>query len=66
MARLPYVTSEQLPESERGRFDEILARFGRINNIFRVVAHRPPLLRHYLQFGVGLRHVTLLDPVLRE
>lgn len=66
MARLPYVSQEQLPESERGLFDEILERFGRINNIFRVVAHHPPLLRHYLQFGVGLRHVTQLDPVLRE
>jgi uncharacterized peroxidase-related enzyme len=66
MARLPYVIQEQLPESERGLFDEILERFGRVNNIFRVVAHRPPLLRHFLQFGVGLRHATQLDPVLRE
>jgi len=66
MARLPYVTAEQLPESERGLFDDIRERFGRVNNIFRVLAHRPPLLRHYLQFGVGLRHVTQLDPVLRE
>ena len=66
MARLPYLSQEQLPESERGLFDEILARFGRVNNIFRVVAHRPPLLRHFLQFGVGLRHATQLDPVLRE
>ena len=66
MARLPYVTQEQLPESDRGLFDDILARFGRVNNIFRVVAHRPPLLRHFLQFGVGLRHATQLDPVLRE
>jgi AhpD family alkylhydroperoxidase len=66
MARLPYVTSEQLPESERGLFDDILEQFGRVNNIFRVVAHRPPLLRHFLQFGVGLRRVTQLDLVLRE
>jgi len=36
MARLPYLTPEQLPESERGLFDEILERFGRVNNIFRV------------------------------
>jgi hypothetical protein len=31
MARLPYLTPEQLPASERGLFDEILARFGRVN-----------------------------------
>ena len=66
MPRLPYLTSEQLPESERGLFDEILERFGRVNNIFRVVAHSPPLLRHLLQFGVGLRHASQLDPRLRE
>ena len=34
MARLPYLTPEQLLESEL--FDEILERFGRVNNIFRV------------------------------
>jgi uncharacterized peroxidase-related enzyme len=66
MARLPYVTPEQLPESEQGLFDDIQERFGHVNNIFRVVAHRPPILRQLLQFGVGLRHATQLDPALRE
>jgi uncharacterized peroxidase-related enzyme len=66
MARLPYCDRDQLPESERGLFDEILAQFGRVNNIFRVVAHCPPLLRHLVQFGVGLRQASQLDPRLRE
>jgi uncharacterized peroxidase-related enzyme len=66
MVRLPYLERDQLPEHERGLFDDILAQFGRVNNIFRVVAHSPPLLRHLVQFGVGLRHASQLDPCLRE
>ena len=45
MARLPYATREQLPESERSLFEEIEAQFGRVNNIFRMLAHHPLLLR---------------------
>jgi hypothetical protein len=32
MARLPYVTRDQLPESEQSLFEEIEAQFGRVNN----------------------------------
>ena len=66
MARLPYVTRAQLPESERSLFEEIEARFGRVNNIFRMLAHHPLLLRRLLQMSDGLRHATRLDPRLRE
>jgi hypothetical protein len=58
MARLPYVTPEQLPESERDLFDGLLERFGRVNNIFRVIAHSPPILRRLLPLGAALRHAT--------
>jgi uncharacterized peroxidase-related enzyme len=66
MARLPYVTSEQLPESERSLYDEIEAQFGRVNNIFRMLAHHPLLLRRLLNMSDGLRHATRLDARLRE
>jgi AhpD family alkylhydroperoxidase len=66
MARLPYVTQEQLPESERDLFDHIEERFGRLNNIFRMLAYRPLLLRRLLHLAEGLRHATRLDPRLRE
>jgi uncharacterized peroxidase-related enzyme len=66
MARLPYVTREQLPESERDLFDHIEQQFGRLNNIFRIVAHQPLLLRRLLHMAEGLRHATRLDPRLRE
>jgi alkylhydroperoxidase family enzyme len=32
----------------------------------RVVAHHPPLVRHLVQCGVGLRQASQLDPRLRE
>jgi uncharacterized peroxidase-related enzyme len=66
MARLAYLTQDQLPAHERPLFDEIEARFGRLNNIFRILAHHPILLRQVMDFGVALRHETRLDPVLRE
>jgi uncharacterized peroxidase-related enzyme len=66
MARLPYMSRDQLPESERPIFDDMLQRFGRIHNLHRMVAHSPLLLRHLVQFGEGIRRHTRLDPVLRE
>jgi uncharacterized peroxidase-related enzyme len=66
MVRLAYLTQDQLPTHERQLFDEIEARFGRVNNIFRVLAHHPGLLRHVIDCGVALRHETRLDPILRE
>jgi uncharacterized peroxidase-related enzyme len=66
MARLPYATRAQLPESNRSLFEEIEARFGRVNNIFRMLAHHPLLLRRLLQMSDGLRHATRLDPRLRK
>ena len=66
MARFPYVTREQLPESEGSLFDEIEAQFGRVNNIFRMLAHHPLLLKRVIHMSDGLRHATRLDAKLRE
>lgn len=66
MARLPYLDRHQLPEHERDLFDRILERHGRVNNIFRLLAHTPALLRSLWHFAMELRHDTLLDPRLRE
>jgi hypothetical protein len=66
MARLAYLTQDQLPAHEHQLFKEIEARFGRLNNIFRILVHHLVLLRHVIDCGVALRHETRLDPVLRE
>lgn len=66
MARLPYLDREQLPESERDIFDDLIRQRGAVGNIFRVAAHSPLLLRRMLHFSDGLRNRTKLDPRLRE
>ena len=66
MARLSYLERDDLPELERGIFDDLLKQRGSIGNIFRVVAHSPLLLRRMLYFSDGLRNRTKLDPRYRE
>jgi uncharacterized peroxidase-related enzyme len=66
MARLPYLTREQLPEPERDLFDSLLSQRGSVHNIFRAIAHSPILLRRILYLSDGLRNRTRLDPRLRE
>lgn len=66
MARLSYLTREQLPEPERDIFDDLVRQRGAVGNIFRIAAHSPLLLRRMLHFSDGLRNRTQLDPRLRE
>ena len=67
MARLPYLDREDLSESDRDIFDDMMERFGRIHNVHRAIAHSPELLRAFeLHWGEAIRHKTRLDPILRE
>lgn len=66
MARFPYLDREQLPELDRDIFDQLQTQRGMVNNIFRVAAHSPLLLRRMLYFSDGLRNRTRLDPRFRE
>jgi len=67
MARLPYLTREQLSEGDREIFDRLVEeRKTPVGNIFRILAHTPNLLRRFLALGGELRNGTELDPKLRE
>lgn len=66
MARLPFVTRDQLPETDQGLFDQLEQQRGNVSNVFRMTAHNPELLRRLLHFGDGLRHHTRLDARQRE
>lgn len=67
MARLPYLDREDLPESERDIFDDLMERFGRLHNIHRALAHSPVWLRALeLHWGEAIRHNARLEPILRE
>jgi alkylhydroperoxidase family enzyme len=59
VARLPYLSAEDLDESHR----DLLAR---PINLFRLLANSPGALKMWHQFGEWIRWDSVLDPRLRE
>ena len=59
MARLPYLSPEDLPEADR----DLLAR---PINLARALANNPDAWRHVSRLGQWIRHEGRLDPRLRE
>jgi alkylhydroperoxidase family enzyme len=67
MARLPYVSREDLSAEEREVFDEHERDRGAPpGHIHRVIANAPNLLRRFSAMALELRNHTRLDPRLRE
>ncbi len=66
MARVPYLTREDLRPEDRGIFDGLMAERGTVMNLFRVLAHTPNLLRGLLAYSSQIRFHLTLDPHLRE
>jgi alkylhydroperoxidase family enzyme len=66
-ARLPYLTRNDLPEVDRGIYDQFIKDRGvGPGHIHRTVANAPNLLRRFLSLADELRNGTQLDPRLRE
>ena len=59
VARLPYLSPDDLPGSERELLDRPI-------NLFRALAHSPDGLRPLQAMGEWIRHGSRLDPRLRE
>lgn len=67
MARLPYVSREDLDEEGREIFDEHERDRGAPpGHIHRAIANAPNLLRRFSAMALELRNHTKLDPRLRE
>jgi|SRR5690348_14276041 alkylhydroperoxidase family enzyme len=67
MARLPYLTREDLSPEERAVFDEHERERGAPpGHIHRAIANAPNLLRRFSAMALELRNHTTLDPRLRE
>lgn len=67
MARLPYVSREDLSAEERVVFDEHERDRGAPpGHIHRAIANAPNLLRRFSGLALELRNHTKLDPRLRE
>jgi alkylhydroperoxidase family enzyme len=67
MARLPYLSRNDLPEADQFIWDDFVkVRGTEPGNIHRLVANAPNLLRRFVDLANELRHGTQLDPKLRE
>lgn len=67
MARLPYLTRNDLPEPDRGIWDDFVkVRGTEPGHIHRTVANAPNLLRRFVELANELRGGTQLDARLRE
>ena len=67
MARLPYVSREDLTAEGREVFDEFERERGTApGHIHRAIANAPNLLRRFSAMAMELRNHTELDPRLRE
>ncbi|HVN89853.1 MAG TPA: carboxymuconolactone decarboxylase family protein [Candidatus Binataceae bacterium] len=67
MARLPYLTRNDLPENDRDIWDDFIKSRGtEPGHVHRTVANAPNLLRQFLGLANELRNGTQLDPKLRE
>jgi len=67
MARLPYLTRNDLPENDRDIWDDFIKSRGtEPGHVHRTVANAPNLLRQFLGLANELRNGTQIDPKLRE
>jgi alkylhydroperoxidase family enzyme len=64
-ARLPYVERDDAPAEVQKAFDRLTAAVGRVNNIFKVMAHHPQSLPAFLEWYPRTREGAL-DPTLRQ
>ncbi|MBI4336777.1 MAG: carboxymuconolactone decarboxylase family protein [Chloroflexi bacterium] len=66
MARVPYLNREDLPVDERGHWDAIAGRRGRVVRPFQLLLHSPKATVPIVQLGQYVRFDAGLDPVTRE
>jgi len=59
MARLPYLTAEDLKPEDKGLLSRDI-------NLYRILVHNPEAMRAFSGLGQYLRHRTTLDARLRE
>ena len=59
MARLPYLTAEDLKPEDKGLLSRDI-------NLYRILVHNPDAMRAFSGLGQYLRHRTTLDARLRE
>jgi 4-carboxymuconolactone decarboxylase len=66
MAKLPYVSREDLPEDKRHVYDRIDETRGSVDHIFRLLLNSPDAAEAVTNVGEFIRFKSPLDPVVRE
>ena len=66
MARLPYVSREELPEDKRHIYDHIAESRGSVLNIQRMLLNSPDAAEAVSNLGEYIRYRSALDPAIRE
>ena len=66
MATISPLPREQAAEQLRPVYDTLAARFGKMPNIFGMMAHRPNALSAFLPFMQAVMEENTLEPRYRE
>ncbi len=66
MAKLPYVTRDELPEDKRHVYDRIAETRGSVDHIFRLLLNSPDAAEVATSVGEYIRYRSPLDPTIRE
>lgn len=66
MAKLPYVTREDLDPDKKHVFDRIVGTRGKVLHIFQAILNSPDAAEAVSAVGEYLRYKCPLDPVVRE
>lgn len=66
MARVQYVTREDLPEDKQHIYDRIAGTRGVVVNMFRSLLNSPDICGRVSQLGEYIRYNSPLDPAVRE
>ena len=66
MAVVNPVTKERVSDAAKPVVEELTKKFGRLPNIFGVMAHRPEVLKHFLPFYGAVTGDGAVEQKLKE
>lgn len=66
MATVNPLPKEKAPAEVRGLYDALTQKFGRMPNIFAVMAHRPAALNHFLSLYQAVVAEGTVEPRYKE
>jgi alkylhydroperoxidase family enzyme len=66
MAVINQVPKDKAPDDVKPIYDTLSKNFGRMPNIFGVMAHRPGALKHFLPLYGAIMNEGTVEPKLKE